>query len=241
MGRVPARIIVPGLLLAVATWCQAAAGCPFCNVVGESLAMRRDAADVVAIGEAREGVQPGADGVPAQAFTLVQTLRGKLAPGTREVTATVPGAVEGTALVFGVTANGNLRWSAIAANEAVLCYAAAAPATSLPVAERLRWFAARLEHPDPAIAADAFTEFGLAPFEAVCEAAVAFDPASLAAWVAEPGIDARRRGFHGLAAGIVAADSRDPLVRRDLLAVLVPVRHAIGLGRQDSTATERGA
>jgi hypothetical protein len=38
--------------------------------------------------------------------------------------------MEGTAIVFGVTANGGLRWSAIAANEAVLGYAAAAPATS---------------------------------------------------------------------------------------------------------------
>jgi hypothetical protein len=165
-------------------------------------------------------VKPGTDGFPSQSFTLGQVLRGTLPPGNREVTAAIPGPVEGTALVFGATATRGLRWSAIAANEAVLGYAAAAPATSLPVAERLRWFAKRLEHPDPSIAADAFTEFGLAPFEAVREAADAFDPTTLAAWVDEPGIDARRRGFYGLAAGIVAAQTQDPRVRDDLLAAL---------------------
>lgn len=220
MGRPAARIVVLALPVVIGTWCQTAVGCPFCNVVGESLAMRRDAADIVAVGEAGEGVKPGPDGFPSQSFTLGQTLRGTLPPESREVTATIPGPMEGTAIVFGITSNGGLRWSAVAANEAVLGYAAAAPATSLPAAERLRWFALRLEHPDPVIAADAFTEFGLAPFEAVCEAADAFDPVRLAASVGEPGIDARRRGFYGLAAGIVAAQTHDARVRHDLRAAL---------------------
>jgi hypothetical protein len=220
MGRPAARIVVLALSLAIGTWCQAAVGCPFCNVVGDSLAMRRDAADIVAVGEAREGAHPGADRFPAQSFALGQALRGTLPPGSLDVTAGVAGPIEGTALVFGVSSDGGVRWSAIAANEAVLGYAAAAPETSRPAAERLRWFAPRLEHPDPAIAADAFTEFGLAPFEAVREAADAFDPVRLAAWVGEPGIDARRRGFYGLAVGIVAAKTDDARVRRDLLAAL---------------------
>jgi len=220
MGRPAARIVVLALPLVLGTWCPGAVGCPFCNVVGESLAMRRDAATLVAVGEAREGVKPGTDRFPSQSFTLGQVVRGTLPPENREVTATVPGPVEGTALVFGVMANGGLRWSAVAANEAVLGYASAAPATSLPIAERLRWFAKRLEHQDPVIAADAFTEFGLAPLEAVRQAADAFDPATLAAWVDEPGIDSRRRGFYGLAAGIVAAQSQDARVRHDLLAAL---------------------
>jgi hypothetical protein len=189
-------------------------------VVGDSLAIRRDAADIVAVGEAREGAHPGADQFPVQSFTLGQALRGTLPPGSLDVTAGVAGPIEGTALVFGVSSDGGIRWSAIAANEAVLGYAAAAPATSRTAAERLRWFAPRLEHPDPAIAADAFTEFGLAPFEAVREAADAFDPVRLAAWVGEPGIDARRRGFYGLAVGIVAAQTPDARVRHDLLTAL---------------------
>ncbi|MEI6240787.1 MAG: hypothetical protein WCR51_10385 [Planctomycetia bacterium] len=220
MVRPAAGRVALSLLVLLGTSSRAADACPFCGIVGESLAMRRDAADVVAIGEANDGVTPGPDGFPEQAFTLGQTLRGTIPPDITEAAARVTGPVVGTAIVFGRSSNGDLRWSALAAHEAVLGYAAAAPATSLPAAERLRWFAQRLEHPDPAIAADAFAEFGLAPFDAVREAADAFDPIKLAAWVGEAGIDARRRGFYGLAAGIVAADTRDAAVRRDLLADL---------------------
>jgi hypothetical protein len=135
-------------------------------------------------------------------------------------TARVDGPVSGTALVFGSVSGGSLRWSAIDANESLLGYAADAPATSLAAAERLRWFARRLEHPEPAIAADAFTEFGLAPYEAVRDAANAFDADALASWINEPGIDARRRGFYGLAAGIVAAHAADAATRGRLREAL---------------------
>lgn len=203
--------------LALGTLPGAVEACPFCGVVGESLATRRDAADVVAIGTAQGAAAPGPDGFPAQKFTVEQVLRGEAPTDAR---ARVDGSVIGTALLFGTSAKNETRWVAIAANEAVLGYAVAAPATSLPAGERLRWFAGRLEHPEPAIAIDAFTEFGLAPFEAVRAAADAFDPVSLAAWVAEPGIDARRRGFYGLAAGIVAADGNAATTRGGLRAAL---------------------
>lgn len=206
--------LVCGMLIAT---CGGAGACPFCGVVGESLAMRRDAADVVAIGTAQGAAAPGRDGFLIQPFTIAQVLRGDAPADAR---ARVDGPVIGTALLFGTSAKDETRWVTIAANEAVLGYAVAAPATSLPASERLHWFAGRLEHPEPAIAIDAFTEFGLAPFEAVRAAADAFDPGSLATWVAEPGIDARRRGFYGLAAGIVAADSGNEVVRRQLCDAL---------------------
>jgi hypothetical protein len=204
----------------VGAWPGRAVACPFCGVVGESLAMRRDAADVAAVGEAEGAATAGSDGFLAQAFRIDQVLRGTLPAGTTTATARVDGPVGGTALVFGSRPTGPLRWSAVGANEALLGYAATAPAMSLAAAERLRWFARWLEHPEPAIAADAFTEFGLAPFEAVREAADAFAAARLAAWIDEPGIDARRRGFYGLAAGIVAAHSADPEARRRLREAL---------------------
>lgn len=213
-----ARLCLAGLWLALAAG-QPAQGCPFCDVVGESLAMRRDAARAVAVGEASGPAMIGADGFPAQTFRIAQALRGAVPAGER-VVARVDGAVEGTAVLFGADRQGGLAWSAVAANEAVLGHVAAAPALVVPPAERLRWFAARLEHPEPAIAADAFTEFGLAPFAAVAEAADAFDPSALAAWVKEPGIDDRRRGFYGLAAGLVAARAEQPAVRESLRTAL---------------------
>ena len=208
----------------VGGWPGGVHGCPFCGVVGDSLAIRRDAADVAAVGEAEGAATAGSDGFLAQAFRIDQVLRGTLPAGTTPATARVDGPVSGTALLFGSTPGGPLRCSAVGANEALLGYAAAAPATSLAAAERLRWFARWLEHPEPAIAADAFTEFGLAPFEAVQEAADAFDAGKLAAWIDEPGIDARRRGFYGLAAGLVAAHSADAATRgrlRDALEAAI--------------------
>jgi hypothetical protein len=113
-----------------------------------------------------------------------------------------------------------LRWTAVAGDEALLGYVVAAPDWDAPPAERLAWFAARLEHPDRVIAVDAFTEFGLAPFSAVRAAAGAFDAARLTAWVGEPGIDQRRRGFYGLALGLVAAEASDVTIRERAIATL---------------------
>lgn len=211
-GRIASLLV----FLAPAACSEQVEACPFCGVVGESLAMRRDAADIVVIGAAQGAAAPGPDRFLDQTFTIEQALRGEPPANVREVRARVDGPVIGTAILFGVSAGDDVRWSALAANESLLGYAVAAPTTSLPAAERLRWFARWLEHPEPAIAADAFTEFGLAPFDAVRAAADAFDPAMLAAWIGEPGIDARRRGFYGLATGIVAAHSADDATRNRL-------------------------
>jgi hypothetical protein len=214
MVRLTARLVAVVLLTAmVGSWPAHAHACPFCGVVGDSLAMRRDAADVAAVGEADGAARTDSDGLLAQVFRIDQVLRGTPPAGTTTATARVDGSVSGTALLFGSAPKGPLRWSAVGANETLLGYTSAAPATSLAPAERLRWFARWLEHPEPAIAADAFTEFGLAPFEAVREAADAFNADRLTAWIDEPGIDARRRGFYGLAAGIVASRSTDDATR----------------------------
>ena len=201
-----------------------AAACPFCGVVGRSLAERRDTAATTAVGEsvgpaARDGV-----GRLTQPFVVQQAIRGRAAVTAAPVTARVAAPVAGTALLFGDAAG----WEAVAAEESLLAHVAAAPANTEPAAERLAWYAARLEHADPAIAADAFTEFGLAPFAAVRDAARAFDAEQLTRWIEEPGIDQRRRGFYGLALGIVAAAEPDARGRERFVAALRRAAEAPG-------------
>jgi hypothetical protein len=186
--------------LVLATAGLAAVACPFCDVVGRSLAERRDAAAVVAVGEAAGAARDEPGGV-RQAFLVQSVIRGAGANPGDTVTARVAGPVTGTALILGDEAG---RFEAVAADETLLGYVAAAPRTEAAAATRLAWFARWLEHPDPAIANDAFLEFGLAEFNAVVAAAGSLDPAKLRAWVTEPAIDQRRRGLYGLALGIVA-------------------------------------
>ena len=187
----------------------AAFGCPFCGVVGESLASRRDRALCVSVAEADGAAGADADGLLVQRFAMRQPLRGDCpADGEPQaVRARVAEAVDGTAVLFGDRRDAEelMSWSAVAANEGVIGSVAAAPPVEEPAAERLVWFARRLEHPDPTIAADAFLEFGLAPYDAVRDAAAAFDAETLRAWVRDGVVDQRRRGFYGLALGIVAA------------------------------------
>ena len=201
-----------------------AAACPFCGVVGRSLAERRDTAAVTAVGEAAGPLARDDAGRMLQPFVVRQAIRGRAAADDAPVTARVTAPIAGLALLFG-NADG---WEAVTADEPLLAHVAAAPATAEPAADRLAWFTARLEHPDPAIAADAFTEFGLAPFAAVRAAARSFDAEKLARWIEEPGIDQRRRGFYGLALGIVAAAETDPSVRARHVATLHRAAEAPG-------------
>ncbi len=182
--------------------------CPFCGVVGESLAERRDRAAALAVGEPAGPVRNGADGLPRQPLEIVQLLRrddALAATAGGMVEARVPGPISGTALLFADGDQRDAAWSAIAADETLLGHVIAAPPITEPAAERLRWFAARLEHADPAIAADAFTEFGRAPYAAVRAVADAFDIDTLRRWINELAIDQRRRGFYGLALGLAGA------------------------------------
>jgi hypothetical protein len=204
----------------------AAAACPFCGVVSRPLADRRDAAVAVVVGEAAGTARTDEAGLLVQAFTVRQLLRGKDLAAGATVTARVAAPVEGTAILLctgPIGAAGDIagsRWEAIAADEALLGYVAVAPATDDPSAERLRWFAARLDHPDRRIADDAFAEFGLAPYEAVRAAAAAIDSAWLEACVSETGGEQRRRGFCGLVLGIRAAAASDAAEKRRMTALL---------------------
>ena len=212
------RIVVVWLLVA-ATVATSAGACPFCGPVGRSLAARRDAADAVFIGSASGTTARAADGLLVQPLTPVADLHGTTDMPADVIECRVGEPIAGTGILFGTRSSDGLRWEALAADEALIAHVAAAPAVEEPAARRLRWFTGRLEHANPAIATDAFTEFGLAPFAAVREVADAFDPGRLAAWLDGDRIDQRRRGFYGLALGL-ASRSADEATRKAATAAL---------------------
>jgi hypothetical protein len=99
------------LVMALAGAAAAAAACPFCNVVGRPLAERRDAAAVVAVGEAAGAARDEPGGV-RQAFVVQSVIRGG-GPADETVMARVAGPVTGTALILGDEAG---RFEAVASD-----------------------------------------------------------------------------------------------------------------------------
>lgn len=209
--RLAALVSFAGTTVAVA--------CPFCGPVGRSLAERRDASAAVLIAEALRAAARDADGLLVQPFAVLAAIRGDVPPQAGVEAARVEASIAGTAVLFCIADGERLRCEAIPADEAVIDHVAQAPAVEEPAERRLRWFAARLEHPNEAIAADAFTEFGLAPFESVCQVADALDATRLRTWLTDESIDRRRRGFYGLALGL-AARTGDAASRVDTVAAL---------------------
>ena len=197
-------ILVGGNLGATGT------ACPFCGPVAEPLATRRARSTTVAIAETLGPATVAADGSRRQQLQLLSmfpTIGNRLepaAPGRLPVLAMVTADFSGTALLFETEAG---NWQAFAADELLIGYCLNAPPLQdrpTAAAERLAWFARWLENRNTVIAADAYAEFAVAPFAAVRDAAGAFDADALADWLADPAIDQQRRGFYGLAAGLVA-------------------------------------
>ena len=184
---------------------QAILACPFCGPVGRPLAERRDAADLVLVGAAAGAAGRDAAGLMMQPLAPLAVLRGAAKPPRDKIACRVDEPITGTGILFADRVAAGPRWEAIAADEALIAHVAAAPAVNTPSDRRLRWFADRLEHPNPAIAADAFAEFGRASFPAVRAVADAFDIRRLRDWLADDGVDRRRRGFYALALGLATA------------------------------------
>ena len=208
---------------------DAAAACPFCGPVAEPLATRRARSATVAVGETLGPPAAAADGRRRQQFQILSVFPATgsglepVAPDRLPVRATVTADFSGTALLFETIAD---SWQARTADELLIGYCLTAPPpTDRPTATavRLAWFARWLEHPSAAIAADAYAEFAVAPFAAVRDAAKAFEADRLAGWLADPAIDQQRRGFYGLAAGLVARQQTGPAAARCRQAVTAAV------------------
>jgi hypothetical protein len=186
--------------------------CPFCNAVLPTFAERRADAAALVMAEARD----------ERKFHVVQVVAGREALGDREqievAADDAPPEVAAGRLALLLGTRGKTRWSweVIPVDETSSAYFVRMPDLKRPIAERLRYAAKYLEHADPAVADDAFREFGRAPFDAVAGVADALPFAAIRGWLVDPAVPSERKGFYGMALGLAT----EPAVRAENLALL---------------------
>jgi hypothetical protein len=208
-------------LLAALAWSTAdVAACPFCTALKPTLVQRRESAAVAAVGEL---VEVAAD---RQVYRLHKVLRGEslltdarklIVPRQRAVAVAATAAKDagpaklGSLVVLLATrtdeAAHELTWDVTPVSELGYAYFVRAPASKLPTRERLKFFAAYLEHRDESLAEDAYLEFGHAPYDEVARVADLLPMESLRKWLVDPRVPQPRKGFYGLALGLAQNDN----------------------------------
>ncbi|MEY3176743.1 MAG: hypothetical protein RLZZ436_4657 [Planctomycetota bacterium] len=91
------------------------------------------------------------------------------------------------------------------------------PRSELPVPERLAWYLTHLESPDPAIAGDAWAEFGIASYADVKTCRALYSAARLRGWIADPKISPERIGLYGLMLGLCGQPEDAEFLRNQML------------------------
>jgi len=100
----------------------------------------------------------------------------------------------------------DLKWSALPADETSLTYYVRAPSLREPSGKRLPYFVRYLEHPDAAIAEDAYLEFGHAPYDQVAEIAASLPMEQIRRWLSDPTVAGEHKGLYGLLLGLARTD-----------------------------------
>lgn len=216
-----------GFMVCVAAYvtlgaCAAAlSACPFCAGVLPSLAMRRENAAVVALGELVEH----RDTKVVYKLHVVRQGRELLGEAKTVSIAAVddrrPGAL---ALLFveapPAEVDEPLAWKTTPVDELSAAYFLRAPDLRKPRTERLPYFIPYLEHADPLLAEDAYREFGHAKYDEVAAVVDQLSQEKIRAWLVDPAVPPERKGFYGLAAGL-ARDEADRALSVELLQRLI--------------------
>lgn len=188
-----------GLVLMLAA---IAAACPFCEATSPTWLQSIREADTAVIAKAVRVLPPGdADPIPISKvkYQIVETLRGAdKAPTNHALTMEVlePPAPGGHSLLTAVGAP-DLSWSTLAelTGERGAYLAAARQLPSEGVA-RWQFFYRYLEHPDEALAADAYGEFAAASFAEVKAFAKHAERRQLWQWIESDKTPESRRGLY---------------------------------------------
>lgn len=97
------------------------------------------------------------------------------------------------------------------------------PDQSINQSERLRFFLEHLEHPDPAIAIDAWAEFGNSTYEQVVSVRKSMPQEKLRAWIADPMVSPERLGLYGMMLGLCGDQSDEEFLLSQMTESPLPV------------------
>ncbi len=193
------RVFIAILLLILPGWLFA---CPFCTTPEPTLAERREAADVVLLGEVTAVVQD------RDTFKIHRVLKGADAiDATQPVEAPGKLAIGTLAVLLGVQGDAATTWHVTSVDETSLAYFARSPSLRIATAERLTYFLPFLEHANATVAQDAYAEFGRAPYDAVAAVADKFPLDVFRRHLVDRAVPDERKGFYGLALGLATRDA----------------------------------
>jgi hypothetical protein len=207
------RSVIMAAVLAAGSF-QSISACPFCSASGQTLLQAVDESDVAFIAElsgskALASATPGGPDGETQA-KILQVLKTNDALGGRsEVTLPryIPAAETATVtyLVYALASDGVIdpyRASPVDSKDFITYMAGAVEIRKRTSAERVAYFFEYLDHSDPNIANDAYSEFAVAPYKDVHAAKEAFKPERIIGWLENPRTEPYRMGLYGLLLGI---------------------------------------
>lgn len=201
---------------------RAALACPFCfGSLQLTLRERIETPDASLLVEWRSGESGNLETEvsPATTFEVVQVWRGDFQPQqSLETDHFYDGRPGERFLLIGNTLDEQIRWDrAIPLSRAAIEYVANLPASTEPIAQRLRHAFKHLESPDETIANDAFFVIAAADYEDIAAAREYLDVGALRQWVHDPETLVMRLGVYGMLLGL-AGDDQDiaPLRQRIL-------------------------
>ncbi len=201
------------LLLAIPQ--VAFADCPFCDAVRPTWSQLREPADAVVLAKV---VNKGTNGTKLRVETVA---RGEHVPDSLELSLSSDLSPGETVLLLGEQASDDgefaYRWTDIAMSDAAFKYLDAAPDLRALPTDRLRYFAAHLEHAEQDVAEDAYMEFAHASYSDVAAMGDAFDGAQLRAWLTDPNVPDLRKGFYALALALAGGDQEQQQANIDFL------------------------
>jgi len=194
-------------------------GCPFCDAPTTTLSEQLGTCHVAVLVKWVSAEKPAA--MDFAEGTTTYAVLASIGPGAAQYPVNHPivvpryisGRAEDECLLFGSLNDEKLAWGLpLPISRDCWKYIISAPAKELPVKDRLPFFLAHLEHADPEIAMDAYSEFAGIPYEELKAIRKQLPREKVIAWLQDPFTIPTRKGLFGLMLGLCGTPADVPMM-----------------------------